>query len=40
MSFNELPDAGSHRVQTEVRPGVEVEDDGFAVQIADALRPC
>ena len=35
MLFNELPDACPHGVQTEIRPGAEVEDDGFAIQLAE-----
>jgi Transglutaminase-like superfamily len=35
MSFDELPDAGADLVQPEVRPRIEVQDDGLSVQIAE-----
>src|SRR5688572_18997214 len=35
MSIDQLPDTCPHGVQTEIRARVEVEDDGFTIQITE-----
>ncbi len=34
MGFDEAPDARADLVETEVRARAEIEDDGFAVELA------
>jgi len=46
MLLTQLPDSHSHRVETEVRAVVEIQDDGFSVElpkndiVRDAHRVC
>ena len=35
MFLTELPDSGSDRVQPEVHTTLEIQEDGFAVQLAE-----